>query len=98
MHTLNNKIKAKPLLLVCLLLLNGALLAAENKLEEPLKAKVNVIGEKQKHNMESIKKTDAMQNKAKQQAKKIITNNKKDSFIPTEAISEDLAVSFPTDI
>lgn len=41
-------------------------------------------------------KNSPIKNKAKKAANEDST--KKDRFIPTEAISEDLAVSFPTDI
>jgi predicted RecB family endonuclease len=99
MNKLNSKLKIKPLILMCFLLLSGGiLLAAENKLEEPRTTIVNVAGEQEQKNIEAIKKTQTAQNKAKQSAKKTVKTNKKDSFIPTEAISEDLAVSFPTDI
>jgi hypothetical protein len=82
---------------MCFLLLNGGtLFAAEGNSDEPRTTKVNVAEEQK--NIEAIKKAQTTQNKAKQSAKKTVKTNKKDSFIPTEAISEDLAVSFPTDI
>jgi hypothetical protein len=97
MNKLNSKLKIKPLILMCFLLLNGGtLFAAEGKSDEPRTTKVNVAEEQK--NIEAIKKAQTTQNKAKQSAKKTVKTNKKDSFIPTEAISEDLAVSFPTDI
>jgi hypothetical protein len=55
MNKLNSKLKIKPLILMCFLLLNGGtLFAAEGKSDEPRTTKVNVAEEQK--NIEAIKK------------------------------------------
>jgi hypothetical protein len=69
MNKLNSKLKIKPLILMCFLLLNGGtFFAAEGKSDEPRTTKVNVAEEQK--NIEAIKKAQTTQNKAKQSAKK----------------------------
>ena len=98
-----NMYKVNALFLMCFILLTAKGTAAETHLKNavnltPESAEQNNKTEKQKKSANTIPTKQTVLTTAKKSAKKPVKNNKKDSFTPTEAISEDLAVSFPTDI